>query len=568
MAYRVGKILVLIQIILNLLYGNWAFGMSSPIQATRQKLMCEATASFLWSLAHSESLTSCIACKRLKLSSQVLKADAERYRLGEATDHFAQTEVEQMDLALKEAEAQNKASGDGSRNITGSGQLTDMTDMLSSIPGAGDLAQQAQHLQAQSDAQERDTSPKFGGPPSSQDGAPGSNIPGTNIDPAKTVAQIYPILEFRDKVVKIISATIEKIPGLEALVEKITETLTLFVLSLLAPFIRPIINAVSKQLKTGSGGVIDASGKHQYEPWTDPHCSDPTHSLLSKDHFSNILNEPAGQVASTILQYVAPRVIYAWQHPDIAVDQILNDVTRVFHHPALRDQQCQLHRDMFSVVERWTRSRPDGGSNLDVLLSSDSVRHGKNLTVDASQQSQTHSHGGLPSSLPSSIGSFFGSGSQSKTRDGPWEQIGKMKGFSEAQSDSSEGVTAAFQPEHDIMQPTSPSPRPPGSPGSGYSAPSGPPAQHQYGYGLSPYPPGPDQGQPQYGQPYQSQYNQQLPPSGQNPPFSYYGPQPPAYGYNYAPSYDPNTNAPPPPQPYGYGGPPPPPNPYYGGPSY
>ena len=76
--------------------------------------------------------------------------------------------------------------------------------------------------------------------------------------------------------VRLVNATIEKIPGLEALVEKISETLTLFILSLLAPYIRPIINAVSAQLKAGSGGVIDASGRHQYEPWTDPHCSDPT----------------------------------------------------------------------------------------------------------------------------------------------------------------------------------------------------------------------------------------------------------------------------------------------------
>ena len=194
--------------------------------------------------------------------------------------------------------------------------------------------------------------------------------------------------------------------------EKISETLTLFVLSLLAPYIRPIINAVSTQLKAGSGGIIDASGKHQYEPWTDAHCSDPTHSMLSKDHFSNILNEPAGQVASAILQYVAPRIIFAWQNPDVPVEQVLDDILRVFHHPALRKADCELHRNMFSTVERWARSRPDGGSNLNILLGSESVRHGKNHTVDASEQS--HSHGGFPDPR-----SFFGSASQSKVRDAP-----------------------------------------------------------------------------------------------------------------------------------------------------
>ena len=445
-----------------------------------------------------------------------------------------------MDIALKEAEAQNKASGDGTRDISGFGQLTSMTQMLSSIPGAGDLAQQAQHLQMESSAQERKTE--------SEAAAPGANIPGTNIDPMKTAAQIYPILEFRDKVVKIINATIEKIPGLEALVEKITETLTLFVLSLLAPYIRPIIDSVSKQLKAGSGGVVDASGKHQYEPWTDPHCSDPTHSLLSKDHFSNILNEPAGKVATAVLQYVAPRVLYAWQHPDIPAEQILNDVTRVFHHPALRDHYCELHRNMFSTVENWARSRPDGGSNLNNLLSSDSVRHGRNHILEESQAS--HTHGGLPSS----IGNFFGSGSQSKTRDGPWEQIGKMREISDAehvvgesaQADTVPAHSGASQPQQEDSR-LSHSPRPTASPGFGYSTQSGRQEQHFQPYGQAP--------QTSYLDP---------PPFG-DPGYGGYPPQPPFPAYGGTPSYGFGPNAPAPPQPYSYnnyGGPPP--APYYG----
>jgi hypothetical protein len=106
--------------------------------------------------------------------------------------------------------------------------------------------------------------------------------------------------------VKAINATIAKIPGLEALIVKISETLTLFILSLLAPFVRPIIKAVSESLKMGSTGVINASQDQQYGPWTDQNCTDPTHSMLSKDHFSNLLNEPAGRVAATVLQYIVP----------------------------------------------------------------------------------------------------------------------------------------------------------------------------------------------------------------------------------------------------------------------
>ena len=111
---------------------------------------------------------------------------------------------------------------------------------------------------------------------------------------------------FRDKIVKSINNMIAKIPGLEKLLEHISETLTAFVLGLLAPFIRPIINQVTKVLKEGSSGVISASAKSQLEPWTDPRCDNPTHSMLSKDHFTNILNSCAGRVAATVLQYVVP----------------------------------------------------------------------------------------------------------------------------------------------------------------------------------------------------------------------------------------------------------------------
>jgi hypothetical protein len=194
--------------------------------------------------------------------------------------------------------------------------LDEFTSLISQIPGhGGNLAAQARDLQAQSQAQEHlnqttraSANTDFQAPPGSVGGPPGVGVPGmsADFDPVKTAAQIYPILEFRDKIVKAINATIAKIPGLEALVEKISEMITVFILSLLSPFIRPVIEAVSKSLKQGSTSVVQASADQQYGPWNDPTCSDPTHSMLSKDHFSNYLNPCAGRVAATILQYVVP----------------------------------------------------------------------------------------------------------------------------------------------------------------------------------------------------------------------------------------------------------------------
>jgi hypothetical protein len=220
----------------------------------------------------------------------------------EATDHFTQSEVDEMNAALKNAEELTKPGAAASRGFGGSGGSSDFISLISQLPGVGGgFASQARDLQARSAAQEQQNS--YSSTRSNDNVVPGMS---PDFDPVKTAGQIYPILEFRDKIVRAISATISKIPGLEKLLDHIGETLTAFILGLLAPFVRPIINAVSKALKDGSSGVIDASAHSQLEPWKNPNCTDPTHSMLSKDHFTNLLNSCAGRVASTVLQYVVP----------------------------------------------------------------------------------------------------------------------------------------------------------------------------------------------------------------------------------------------------------------------
>jgi hypothetical protein len=379
--------------------------------------------------------------------------------LGEATDHITQSELEEMNDTLGMAAGSSKKSAGGSSTA-----IDGLGDLLSNVPGTGGLMDEAKRLQAMSDNQAASNSgargfdddysssratapgqgaPSFQGPPGSVGGPPGPGIPGMNpnLDPQQVIAKIYPILVFRDNVVRTISAIISKIPGLEKLIDTITERVTLFVFSLLAPFIQPIIEAASAQLKAGSSTVVDASANHQYEPWTDPNCTDPTHSLLSKDHFSNILNEPAGLVASSILQYVAPRVIYAWDNPSVPIDQVLNDVCRVFHHPALRDPQLEIHRNMYGAVERWVQSRSDRGQGLNNLLSSESVRAGKN---HKGGENSGHQHGGGFTTIPGAS-SITGLGSHSKVAGSPFEMFNKKREMGEFDDGPSGSSAPAWQ---------------------------------------------------------------------------------------------------------------------------
>ncbi|KAJ5159778.1 uncharacterized protein N7482_006782 [Penicillium canariense] len=380
--------------------------------------------------------------------------------LGEATDHFTQSEVNEMDLAL----------GDAENNSQSNNSLNALTGLLGKIPGTRDLVAEAEHLKQQSEAQERSNyargshmgyvqtgnfeQSRASNPsqPSTSGATPGPGLQGMpDFNPQETVSKIYPILAFRDKVVRKLNSIIEKVPGLETIIEKISETLTVFIMSLLAPFIRPLINAASKSLHTGSSGVIAASSKHQYEPWTDLHCTDPTHSLLSKDHFANVLNEPAGQVASVILKYIAPRVLYAWQHIDVPEHEVLEDCVRIFHHPALRDMNNEAHRTMFEAVGNWVHSREDRGAHLNDILSSEGVRTGRNTggvphthgggqggfaALGGAAHGQTHGQAHGHSFPTGGIQSFFSqsqsqhqqpSGAHGHSSSGlPWDKLSKL----------------------------------------------------------------------------------------------------------------------------------------------
>ncbi|KAI5203843.1 heterokaryon incompatibility Het-C [Aureobasidium subglaciale] len=434
--------------------------------------------------------------------------------LGEATDHVTQSEVDEMQSALNNASADGKRSGSGP-----SGEVSGLVSLLSKVPGTSGLCQEAVRLQSESDqyaAQNAGAVARgFDDGGYSQDRAWNPVASANNTaDPQAIVAKIYPILVFRDNVVRSISNIVSKIPGLESLIEKITEKVTLTVMGLLAPYITPLIAAASNSLKQGSSSVVDASGKHQYEVWTDPSSTDPTHSLLSKDHFSNILNEPAGKIAAVILQYVAPRVIYAFDHVDVPEDEVLNDVLRAFHHPAIRDPHCEIQKSMYAVVETWSHSRHD----LDRVLSSESVKAGHNHTGGSNPH--LHSHGG-----PGDMQNVFGAGQHSQHPQRGMDAIGTPE----------QHMPAYGQPAHADSQ-------------AGYGAP--PPADYNQ----------------QYQQPYQ-----QPAPAGfsNNDPYAY----PSAYQQGYEMPYDGSVpyGAPPPgpPQQYGgqYGAPPsgPPPPGQYGG---
>ncbi|EGY15853.1 hypothetical protein VD0002_g1319 [Verticillium dahliae] len=520
--------------------------------------------------------------------------------LGEANDHFTQSEVDEMNAALINAQSLTKGEESGSRDrglfsSSSSKSSGDFISLIGQLPGIGDgFMKEARDLQASSAQQEQDNM-RSRSAFNTRDNV--NQIPGMSpdFDPVKTAGRIYPILQFRDKIVKAINRFIAKVPGLEKLLERISETLTAFILGLLAPFIQPIIQQVSKVLKEGSSGLIGASAKSQFEPWDNPRCSDPTHSMLSKDHFTNILNSCAGRVASTILQYITPRVLYAWENPGVPVDEVVDDVLRAFHHPVMRDDRCEIQSNMFKTVREWADGHPRR-HELSHLLNSQSVKDHKNHILN--QQTTSGSRSAVD---VHSCGGGLGHG---KTKNSLWNQIktrdlnamegedrrplasapvshgNQEYGYRQDQNQShiytgtSGGESAGYyggggsgsserqesRPSYDRPSYDRPSYDRPSYDRPNYDQ---PPPQQSYGQqGYGGPPPG------QYGGPPPGQYGG--PPPGQYggpPPAQYGGPPPGQYGapqgYGGPPpqqQYGGGYQQPPPPQ--GYGQPPPP---HYGG---
>jgi len=240
------------------------------------------------------------------------------------------------------------------------------------------------------------------------------------------VKQIYPIMEFHDEIMQSISAFIENIPILPELIEQLQEQVTVFVFSLLAPFVLPILSQVKTELETGSSEVIASSREKQHIVFNDDYCTDPTHSMLSKDHFSNVLNEPAGRVASAVLSWAVPQIVQCWDGEADPEETISRIIDGVFHHPACRQGRVrgseQCRSIMFQTVEKWWRAQPDQ-DDLRRKLSRRGVQNGENHKPGVHDKG----HGcGKPLGMANDFSGGMVGGGGSKQAQKVTQQAGKL----------------------------------------------------------------------------------------------------------------------------------------------
>ncbi|KAL4994438.1 heterokaryon incompatibility protein Het-C-domain-containing protein [Aspergillus recurvatus] len=285
--------------------------------------------------------------------------------LGEISDKATQSEIQELEGAINESQ-------------NGSPSDSFLQNLLNKIPegliGSSDeKVSRMDELKAESENAKKQN--KHVSPRQPEEWA-------TYLDEVQK--KVYPVLEWHDELLKSINEAIERIPVLPELIEQVQEQITIAVFSILAPYVLPILQQVKAELQTGSSEVIQSSRDQQHVVFNDDSCSNPTHSMLSKDHFSNVLNEPAGRVASQVVKWTVPQLMELWDDETADIEPTLDRiVSGVFHHPALRrggrDGAREIRRIMFDTVRKWWEEKSEREiTSLREQLSREGVHEGRN----------------------------------------------------------------------------------------------------------------------------------------------------------------------------------------------
>ncbi|KAI5864905.1 Het-C-domain-containing protein [Durotheca rogersii] len=280
---------------------------------------------------------------------------------GEVSDKLTQSEIQELEGTLEQ----------NSKNDT-----SILEGLLDKIPDGifgGDKKQKLEEIQSN---------------------ATNSQLQNTSISPREpeeftqyiqqVFGQIMPAIEFHDEIMKGLSKAIDQLPVLPQIIEQLEEQLSMWVFAIMAPFVVPIIQQIKNELRTGSSEIIDSSKNEQHVVFEDDDCTDPTHSMLSKDHFTNILNEVAGKTASKVVGWVVPQIMEAWDDDGIDIDRTMSRIVNgILHHPAQRDQGEDGARDgrqiIFRSVEEWWDQIDEGAKDeYRRKLSREGVENGEN----------------------------------------------------------------------------------------------------------------------------------------------------------------------------------------------
>ncbi|KAK7995322.1 hypothetical protein PG990_014095 [Apiospora arundinis] len=135
-----------------------------------------------------------------------------------------------------------------------------------------------------------------------------------------------------------------------------------FLAVMLESAVKELRNAVKAAKDRVDEEAAKAASAAVYEDGSS--ASDPSHSDLSKDHFSNVLNQPAGLVATVTTNWATQRIVKCWDDDSIDADKTIEEILRILHHPAFVKKKSAVQHYMFLAVKKWWRGLPAKEKNV------------------------------------------------------------------------------------------------------------------------------------------------------------------------------------------------------------
>ncbi|KAI8635369.1 heterokaryon incompatibility Het-C [Xylariaceae sp. FL1651] len=120
--------------------------------------------------------------------------------------------------------------------------------------------------------------------------------------------------------------------------------------------VKELRNAVKAAKERVDSEAAKSSSAAVYKD--DSEASDPSHSDLSKDHFGNVLNPPAGLVATVTTNWTVQQVVKCWDDPKLDAQKVIDEIITILHHPAFPSKKTPIQKYMFDTVKSWWEANP------------------------------------------------------------------------------------------------------------------------------------------------------------------------------------------------------------------
>ncbi|KAM0235888.1 hypothetical protein ACHAP5_009581 [Fusarium lateritium] len=202
----------------------------------------------------------------------------------------------------------------------------------------------------------------------------------SSLDANQLWQTIEPIFYLHDRVKKWIQERTEQHDA-EPLSEESSSQLGKYTDQLVFKYLSLMIESSIMQLRNALKAAkervdAEAAKSTSAEVYLDGDGSDPSHSDISKDHFSNVLNQPAGLVSTVTTNWTTQQVVKCWDDKFRDEEDTIRQILTILHHPAFPRHKTPVQKYMFNAVEEWWHHNSESEkSTIRGMLTKESVRN-------------------------------------------------------------------------------------------------------------------------------------------------------------------------------------------------